>query len=668
MTFPTTDLVTPPLPDHSEDPSEPIQELSAIDRAKKPTAKPTPIFVQVMKSPTGAGAIIFLVLVIAACFAAPLITVFDPVKNDLLAILQTPTALHWLGTDELGRDVLTRLLYGGQLSFTGVGIALSVALVLGVPVGIIAGFFGGFVDGAVSRVVDVMLAIPGIIILLMVLALFGQNQNIAMLTLGVLFAPGLVRIARSVTLSTREELYVAAARVAGLGNGQIMWRHILPRIAGPIIVNASLLASSALLVQTGLSFLGLGVTLPNPSWGSMVAEGGTALRQQGWLIIPSGLAIAVTVLAFVLLGDAIRDAGQDLRSSTVRRLRATMRAKQNLVPATLDPTPAERKGGLSVRDLSISLPLRKGWTTVVDRVSFDIAPGETLGLVGESGCGKTVTALSILGLVPAEGRISSGSIWFEGDDLTKMSPREISAVRGKRIGFISQEPMVSLDPSFTVGSQLLEAVRQHEQLSKRAAMKRVIELLESTGMPEPREVAKRYPHQISGGMAQRVVIARALAGRPSLLVADEPTTALDSTVQREILAVLRKIQRETGMAIILVTHDWGVVAETCDRAVVMYAGQVVEESDIRPIFRQPLHPYTVGLLGANPHLVKEGERITTIEGTVPSPANWPVGCRFADRCPLATQACRAAPIPLFTVEELRESRCIRIDALRKVEA
>lgn len=638
--------------------------ISVVDSKRRPPS----IWRQTISNPIGMVSLIFLAIIVVACAAAPLIAPYDPLENDLANFLQLPSAAHWLGTDQVGRDVLSRLLFGGQLTLIGVAQAVSVALLIGLPTGVLMGYFAGILDGVLSRVVDVMLALPNILILLMVFAVYGTSQTAAMIALGILFSPGVVRIVRAATISTREELYVAAARISGLRDWSVMVRHILPRIVGPVVVYTSIMTASALLVQTGLSFLGLGVELPNPSWGGMVAEAGTSLRQQPWLIVPSGGIITLTVMAFVLLGDSVRDATQDVRSSTIDNLRGDRRAAQLLAPADA-PRPLSGEPVLVVRDLSVELPLRDGWTTVVDKVSFSVRAGQTVGLVGESGCGKTVTALAILGIVGGSGRISGGSIELHGVDLVQQTDAQLANVRGKRIAFISQEPMASLDPTYNVGFQLSEVVRQHNrQLSRRQVRERVIELLTQTGIHDPEFVAKKFPHQISGGMAQRVVISRALAGNPEVLIADEPTTALDSTVQAEILMLLRRLQAKHGMAVILVTHDWGVVAETCDRAIVMYAGQVVEDSDVIGLFDSPRQPYTASLMRANPHLAEPGARVVAIDGTVPAPASWPEGCRFADRCPLAVEACRRAPIPLLEVGDERYSRCIRVEALLETEA
>ncbi|MCE3555912.1 dipeptide/oligopeptide/nickel ABC transporter permease/ATP-binding protein [Pseudonocardia sp. RS11V-5] len=647
--------------------------LDSLSRTDSPTTtpprrpdRPRRAFARrLLRSGSGAFSVSLLVLLVLACAGAAWLAPYDPLQNDLAHVLEGPSAAHLLGTDTVGRDVLSRLLFVGQPTFLGVAEALAVALLIGVPAGTVAGYFGGWFDAVISRVADIGMAIPAIVVLLMALAVFGQNQHAAMITLGVLFTPGLTRVARAAALATRNELYVAAARVAGLGHIRVMVRHILPRITNPIVVRSALLAGTALLVQSGLGFLGLGVSPPAPTWGGMVSEGSTVLQEQPWLIVPSGGVIAVTVLAFILLGDALRDAAQGGRSglgTAGRRLGAAPQTVAGTVAGEAAPEPVPN-AVLEVRDLTVELPLAAGWTTVVDGVSFSVGPGETLALVGESGCGKTVTALSVLGLIPGGGRIARGSVDFGGTDLATADPSRLAALRGSEIAFISQEPMVSLDPSFTVGNQLVESIRTHEGGSTAAARIRMIELLTLVGLPEPEAVAAKYPHQISGGMAQRVVIARALAGRPSLLIADEPTTALDATVQAGILELLRSLQRELGMAMILVTHDWGVVADIATRAVVMYAGQAVEYAAVEDVFTRPAHPYTFGLLQADPHLAVEGQRIRTIEGTVPPPPSWPVGCRFAGRCFLRTDACDASPIPLTVTGDARRARCLHTDRI-----
>lgn len=618
-----------------------------------------------LTSPAGLFSVGVLTLFLIACIGAPVFAPFDPVRNNLIDRLQGPSWEHWLGTDALGRDILSRLLWGGRPAFVGVGIAIGTAALAGVPLGIVAGYLGGWIDGFISRMIDVALAIPAIIVLLIAMAVFPGGQTAAMVVLGLLFAPGLARIARAAAIATRNELFVAAARVAGLNHAQVLIRHIAPRIVGPVVIRMALLAAAALLVQAGLSFLGLGVDPPAPTWGSLVAEAYQLLQKSPWLIWPTGGTVTMTALALVILGDAIRDAMQAARSPLGRQT-AKRAVQRDPVPGETPEKPSDAL--LSVEGLSVDLPLAAGPTRIVDDLSFHIRPGEILALVGESGCGKSVTAMSIIGMPPGRGRIVKGSVTFSGRELAGADAATLTAIRGKEIGFISQEPMVSLDPTFTVGAQVCEAVRRHEGGSRASVHARMIALLEQVQISDPQAVSRRYPHQISGGMAQRVVIARALAGRPRLLIADEPTTALDTTIQAEILDLIRDLVAELGMAVILVTHDWGVVADVADRSIVMYAGEAIEYGTAANLIDLPMHPYSQGLLRANPQLVADGERIQTIEGTVPKPGSWPSGCRFADRCAFVTDACRARPVPLGVAPDGRLARCIHLETINAERA
>jgi len=317
------------------------------------------------------------------------------------------------------------------------------------------------------------------------------------------------------------------------------------------------------------------------------------------------------------------------------------------------PTPL-----LDVTDLSVAFTSHKDTVTVVDRVSFSVRTGETLGIVGESGSGKTVSSLALLGLLPRSATIT-GSARFDGIDLVGISDRKMREVRGNEISVIFQEPMTSLDPSFTVGNQLGEAYRNHRGGSKKAALDRAAEMLRLVGIPEPQRRLGEYPHSFSGGMRQRVMIAMALICSPRLLIADEPTTALDVTIQSQILELLKSLQAEIGMAIIFVTHDLGVVASVCDQVAVMYAGQVIEQSPVDDFFTHPLHPYGAGLLDSMPQSVAKGERLRMIAGTVPPPSGLPVGCRFNPRCQFCVEACTTTPQVLETVGGGRTVRCMR---------
>jgi oligopeptide/dipeptide ABC transporter ATP-binding protein len=299
-----------------------------------------------------------------------------------------------------------------------------------------------------------------------------------------------------------------------------------------------------------------------------------------------------------------------------------------------------------------------GVARAVDGVSFAVGVGETVGVVGESGCGKSVTALSILRLVRPPGRIESGSVMrFEGTDLMALDESEMQHVRGNRIAMVFQEPMTALNPVFTIGDQIGEVARVHAGMNKREALAKAIEMLKLVGIPAPEQRAGEYPHQLSGGMRQRVVIAMALVMNPALVIADEPTTALDVTIQAQILELLADLTRRLGTSVLLITHDLGVVAENCTRVIVMYAGEVVEEASTSELFARAHHPYTEGLLGAMPRVGGEKERLATIPGTVPPPTNWPKGCRFRDRCPYSWERCETEHPPLYQLGGGHTSRC-----------
>jgi peptide/nickel transport system permease protein len=604
----------------------------------------------------------FLALVLVLAVGAPWFAPDAPEAEDLTHVLSGPSAAHWLGTDRLGRDVLSRLMYGGRITLLGVAEALIVFAALGITLGLMAGYTGGWTDRLITRFGDLVLALPGIIVLLMVLSVFPGNELATMIALGLISCPTLLRVVRGSTLAIRGETYIKAARLSGLTAGRIMWRHVLPRLSGPVIVQLSLFAAAAVLVQSSLSFLGLSTPeTQGPSWGNMVGEASNVISQDPWLLVPAGGILVLTVMALGLLGDGLRDVAAERQLTVPRRTRQVPRE-----PAAPEAAAPEATTSLlEVRGLSIAFAQGNGMITVVQDVSFDLAPGEALGIVGESGCGKSVTTRALLGLLPSGGRVTAGHALFGGRDLAVMTERDFvrARIRGGDIALISQDPMSSLDPSFTAGSQLTEVLRRHSRADKsRAAAKgRAVELLDMVNLPAT--TVSRYPHELSGGEQQRVSIALALAGNPRLLIADEPTTALDVTVQAEILALLRDLGERLGMAIILVTHDWGVLADLCDRAVVMYAGEVVEQASVADLYRSPLHPYTEGLLAANPHLAPVGDTLPAIPGTVPPPDQWPPGCHFRPRCRYAADECEKY-IPVTEPVPGRLARCIHTGRAR----
>ncbi|MET3812559.1 peptide/nickel transport system permease protein [Arthrobacter sp. UYEF3] len=564
-----------------------------------------------------------LLILIGAVISAPLLTPFDPNTGDIGQALLGPGPEHWLGTDSSGRDVFARILHGGRNTLGGAALALAVASVLGVTTGLIAGYHGGKVDTGLDWYTNLVIAVPHIMVLLAVRAAWGSNIWLSMTVFGVLMAPGYHRLVRGIVSGVRNELYVDAARVSGLSLPRILGRHILIAIRAPIIIFAALSAVVVIGVQAGLDFLGLGDATV-PTWGNMLNEAMVNLYIAPGLMLWPGLVLGVVNAALILFGNGLRDALEDSkRVKTRSRCRGKSTTAKPRDPATsqadttVEALDGDTRAGagtavvgvagcefvpdeavLAVRNLNVGYPSGDGHKLVVKGVSFGVRRGEILGLVGESGSGKTQTAWACLGLLPAGGQQADGSITVSGRDMSTLSARERRGMLGKSIAYIPQEPMSNLDPSFKIGYQLVEPLRHQLGLGNNEARDKALAMLARVGISDPERTFNSYPHQISGGMAQRVLIAGAVACDPAVLIADEPTTALDVTVQAEVLDLLRELQQETGMAVIMVTHNFGVVADLCDRVAVMQLGKIVEQNAVEALFSNPYHPYTRMLLGS----------------------------------------------------------------------
>ena len=562
---------------------------------------PTPVvqrahlFRRLLRDPVAVTCLVVLAVVVLASLLAPVLTSHDPARSVLSDTLAPMSAKHPLGGDGVGRDVLARLLYGGRTSLLGGLIAVLVALLLGVPTGLVSGFYRGAFDATVSWLVSLVMAVPAIIVLLVVMAMVSQNVFVAMVVLGVIFWPAVYRLIRASVTSVREELYVDAARVSGLGDARIMRRHILPVVQAPSIIQAAQIFEVAIGIQAGLAFLGLG-SANQASWGAMLNDAFTNIYTKPILLLWPGLAIGLTVVSLGLLGNALRDTVGGRSGSRASSSRTPAATPPAATPPAAPPLAGDDEDLLSVVNLRVCYPREGREVAVVDGVSLTVRRGEILGLVGESGSGKTQTAFALLGLMPALATLTADGLAFDGQDLRGLGRAARNSYRGRRIGYVPQEPMSNLDPSFRIGSQLVEPIRQHLKLSARQARERALGLLERVGIADPARVFAAYPHQISGGMAQRVLIAGAVSCDPDLLIADEPTTALDVTVQAEVLDLMRSLQRERQMGMILVTHDLGVVADLCDRVAVMQTGRIVETAPAAQLFADPQHPYTRMLL------------------------------------------------------------------------
>jgi peptide/nickel transport system permease protein len=590
--------------------------------------------------------------VVLVALAAPILGLADPVQQDIARRLSGPTAGSPLGRDEFGRDVLSRLIWGARASLTVAFASAAIACALGTLLGLLGGWFRGLGELLALRSMDIVLCFPPILLALLVVTLLGPGSGTLILVLSILFLPGFVRVTYAEVLSARSHDYVEAVRALGAGPLRILVVTVLPNVAGPILVQLSLAVAAAVVLESGLSFLGLGVVPPEPSWGLMIRGARATMAQAPLLLLWPCAVLTFTILAMNLLCDALRDWVDPRTASTVR-----LRAIDRVLPGLLPPVRADAV--LQVDGLTVEIDTPAGVIRPVDDVAFSVRAGETVAIVGESGSGKSLTAASVMGLLPPAARVAAGAARLDGTDLLRLDEAALRRLRGGAMAMVFQDPMSSLNPVHRTGEQVAEAILAHRAMPRAAAWREAVALFRRVGIADPERRANAFPHEMSGGMRQRVMIAMAIANNPRLLIADEPTTALDVTVQAQILELLAELRRETGMALVFITHNLGVVAEMADHVVVMYAGQVVERGDTEAVFARPLHPYTRALLAAVP----EGdEKPAGIPGVVPPPHALPPGCRFAPRCPHAAAVCDAA-VPALQRHDHRLVRCVRVEAV-----
>ncbi|MDM7982120.1 MAG: dipeptide/oligopeptide/nickel ABC transporter permease/ATP-binding protein [Rhizobium sp.] len=510
------------------------------------------------------------------------------------------TAGHLLGTDQLGRDILSRLLWGARLSVTVGFTATLIAALIGSVIGIVAGYVGGRTDNAIMRGIDMLMAFPYILLALAIVAALGPGLMNALYAIAIVNIPFFARNVRGVTLGYAHREFVDAARLSGKGHLSVMFTEVLPNVAPVIVITMSTTAGWMILETAGLSFLGLGAQPPQADLGSMLGEGRAQLFTAPHVSIVPGIMIFLIVISLNVLGDGIRDVlDPRLRSGALARPGpVTEIATDRNVPEN-----SVRDAALSIEGLETGFRSGDDIIPAVRGVSLHVKRGECLGLIGESGSGKSVTALSVMGLVASPpGIIQSGAIYVGNEDVLAMPQTRLISLRGSRVAYVFQDPLTTLHPMYPVGRQVEEAIAAHQSLGTRERRERAIALLEKVGIPEARERAKHYPHQLSGGQRQRIGIAMALANDPDVIIADEPTTALDVTVQARILELLRDLQRERGMALLFITHDFGVVSDICDRVAVMKDGQIVETGETRAVLANPQHDYTKRLIACVPEL------------------------------------------------------------------
>jgi oligopeptide/dipeptide ABC transporter ATP-binding protein len=584
-----------------------------------------------------------LVAIVLVAIFAPVLAPYDPRSYSGIEtsdIYNPPSPEHWFGTDDAGKDVLSSFIYGSRVSLIVGFFAAFISIAIGGVIGVVAGFYGGRVETILMRFTDTMLVITDLPLIVVIIAMTKPSLLNIIFVIGLLGWTTTARIVRSQTLAVRSRKFVLRARAIGAGNGHIILHHILPLVLPLLVVNAILVVSLAILEESTLSFLGLGDPLAT-SWGQMLnfAFGRGAMSVGAWwALVAPGFGIVWVVLALTLLGHGLEQVlNPRLESHHLTPGKTTIQSDADLRPAARRVR-TEAPVLLDVQNLSIHYASDGKVARAVHDVSFRLHEGELLGLVGESGCGKTTLMMALMRLLPAAGQIANGHIYFRGQDLATLSEQEMGEIRWSGVSVVFQGAMNALNPVRTVGDQIAEAIARHVPgMAPGIVDSRVEELLELVGISA--EHKDHYPHQYSGGMRQRAMIAMALSCSPQVVIADEPTTALDVMIQAQILELLDELRKRLGLAVIFVTHDLGVVAEMCDSVLVMYGGVTAEYATVDTIYNSPRHPYTQELLKAFPDLSQPEKRLVSIPGYPPRLDALPPGCRFAPRCPLAFDRC-----------------------------
>ena len=607
-------------------------------------------------------AMVILALIVLVSILAPFISPYGP--GDISTKWQGPSAEHFFGTDHVGRDIFARVLYGGRYSLV-IGLCSTlVALFFGAIIGSIAAVVRKSISETIMRILDIIMAVPGIAMAAVTVLVFGRTLTksgntaglvvIIICSIAFVYIPQLSRIVRANVMAAYGEDYVRAVIVSGARAPWILTKHVMRNTAAPVLVFATVLVADAIILEASLTFIGSGLQATTvATWGNVLSEASTnrsVLQGMWWTATFPGLFIMTTVLCLNLLSEGITDAMVAAPSSAAvaqvdnnsdreadkllldpRRayaeqaeslqarlddLESVEEKRTDRFEAHLEKTPL-----LEVKDLCIKFE-RHGNVNVVDHVSFKVRPGETMGLVGESGCGKSITALTIMGLIDPKAEIT-GEILYQGENLLEKSGEERRALLGHEMAMIYQDALSSLNPAMLIKAQM-------KQLTSRGGTRSAEELLELVGL-DPKRTLESYPHELSGGQRQRVLIAMALTRDPKLIIADEPTTALDVTVQKQVIALLNELREKLGFAMIFVSHDLALVAEVAHHITVMYAGQVIEQAPTKELLTHPTHEYTRGLLGAVLSIEAGSGRLHQVPGTVPSPRDFPVGDRFAPR-------------------------------------
>ncbi|MER6972911.1 dipeptide/oligopeptide/nickel ABC transporter permease/ATP-binding protein [Nocardioides sp. NPDC000445] len=584
-----------------------------------------------LRTPVGALGAGLLAAVLLMAVLAPVVFGDGAAAVDTDNLLAGPSAEHWFGTDNAGRDLFLRVLVATRLSVSLALLATAIAVLTGLVLGSLPWLLGQRLGRPVTALVNILVAFPGLLLVLFLATVFGVGARGAVLAIGFAGAPTFARLCQTLIAGIASRDYVAAAEIAGLGRIRILVRHVLPNVAEPLVVNATIGAGGALLAFAGLSFLGLGVQAPAYDWGRLMQDGLAGIYLHPLAALAPGIAVVIAGLAFNLTGEAVAGALGVTPVVGPRAWSVPVRSAAGKASAPADELV------LDVRDLAVAFPGPSAPVVPVRGVSLSLRPGEAVGIVGESGSGKSLTALAIAQLVEEPCRVT-GEVTLCGTDLHDGGHHE--DLLGTSLTVVFQDPMTSLNPAMRVGPQLAEVSRFHQGLSRREALARAVDRLRAVRLRDPERAAHAYPFELSGGMRQRAMIGMGLMGTPRLIIADEPTTALDVTVQKQVLALLEDVRREHGTAILLISHDVSVIGEICDRVLVMYAGRIVEELAAGDLHSGARHPYTRALVAAVPSMsTPRDQPLATIPGQPVDPAAVPSGCAYAARCPLATDQC-----------------------------
>jgi peptide/nickel transport system ATP-binding protein/peptide/nickel transport system permease protein len=601
---------------------------------------------QALRTPVGVAASVGIVAIVLLAIFAPFLWSDDAAKLDLLNASQGASRAHPLGTDALGRDILYRLLVATRLTVSLAVLAAGFGALLGIPLGAVPALVGGRVGRLVSGFINLTVAFPALLVAIFVAAVVGVGARGAVIGIGVAVAPYFARLSQTLSASVAGAEYVSAARLLGASHVRILRRHILPNVAEPLLITMTIAAGDALLSLAGLSFLGLGVQPPQYDWGRMLNEGLDRIYVTPIVALGPAVAITLGALTFTLFGEVL---AKGAAGGGVRRWKRS----ELRMPVPSEATP--RGEVLSVDDLTVSFP---GGSTPVRGISLEIAPGEIVGIVGESGSGKTLTAMAIADLLPAGAQLTAGSFSLFGKDPRKLSEAQRRKLLGRSLAVVYQDPMSALNPALRVGRQLSEVAEVHDGLAKGPATQRATDRLRAVRIGNADARVRQYPHEFSGGMRQRAVIAMGLMTEPKLIIADEPTTALDVTVQQQILRLLKDVSESSGAAALLISHDVAVVSQLCKRVLVMYAGRIVEELDVATLVAGPAHPYTAALVASVPTMSSDRARpLANIPGRAPTPFDEAPGCPFADRCPRVADRCRREMPPLEERSATHRAAC-----------